>query len=222
MFVIPVIMGLLSPQIKQVVPYLKERETIYIYVDVRSRDEFVVRRSNLIISETKPRIGFHWPLHKWPSIWLLKERLFIYSQYKIEVRDAYDYDVYGEVPCMKWSKNGFLHKFPQGTFAADGLFTISLYECIYWLDYEDDIKRFMNTYRLEVRLEDFLEYITSGRLDKDKEKYNAMRDNGVPIDAHESFGDYDPLWWRIVGIQFAMPKYPKVHRTSFPRRDSPN
>ena len=113
------------------------RKNFYILVDTKSKNEYTVRRSKLVreleIDDTR---------------FLPSQLYYLRSKYDFIVQEFEDRqtEVVSGLPAFRLSKNEKWQEFAPGTFAADGMFTLSVFAIAKWMDFEQDVYEF-NTNR---------------------------------------------------------------------------
>lgn len=111
------------------------RQNLYILVDNQSKDVYIKRRSRLV-SEIQIRDPQFFPAQIY----------YIHKRYNIVIKELVDNqrEKYKEIPAFRFSKNGEWETFCDGTFAADGMFTISLYSILRWEEFEQEVFEIRN------------------------------------------------------------------------------
>lgn len=106
------------------------RQNLYILVDTKSKNEYIVRRSKLVRE-----------LEIYDPLFFPAELYFLRSRYDIIVQEFEDNQTakYTELPSFRYSKNEKWEPFAPGTFAADGMFTISLFTIVKWEQFEKNV-----------------------------------------------------------------------------------
>lgn len=112
------------------------KPTLTIYVDKTSKDYDIRRRSRMVEHELKMPID---------NPWLQRERIYIYGNYNFRVVDVLDLPSFPkarEFPCVRITKNNECMYFPENTFAANGTFTLTMYDIIIWIKFLDKIEEY--------------------------------------------------------------------------------
>ena len=103
------------------------KEHYIIYIDPSSKNYDVSRRSQMVHNELVKIDSMN--VHKW----LNEERAWLKLHFDFKIVDVMSLDSIPQAkrfPCIKWQKNSYFSYFPVDTFAADGIFTLTMYHTL--------------------------------------------------------------------------------------------